>query len=262
MKKLIICGDSFMSPVVSYPGTHFSQIFAREAGFELDVYARSGMSNAGIMIQLNSAVIEKPDLIIFCTTSFDRTEVPVKTLANDNINTYYRQDLLYTQSLGLSSLYPYINKDPKIWSISISDLLKHSNYDSNKNFYENSNTMVNLSRIEDYEKKCEVAKDWFKYLYDPTVKRMIDCFMLYGIIHKLHSSGIPYIWVHDSIGPQGLVDMPWLQTKNDIRKKIGDMISKDHHIVGVADPGYHTTIDTQKQIAIEVVEHYKKYFIK
>lgn len=251
-----------MSPVVSYPGTHFSQIFASELGFDLDVYARAGMSNAGIMIQLNSAIIEKPDLVIFNTTSFDRTEVPVKTLAKHDINTYTRQDLLYTQSLGLSSLYPYINKDPKLWSISILDLLNHKNYDSSASYYENHNSMVNLERIENFDIKCQVAKDWFKFLYDPTLKRMIDCFMLYGIIHKLHCSGIPYVWVHDSIGPQGLVDMPWLQTKNDIRKKIGDMINKDHHIVGVADPGYHTTTDTQKTIAIEVVEHYKKYFIK
>lgn len=262
MKKLIVCGDSFMSPVVSYPGTHFSQIFARELGFDLDVYARAGMSNAGIMIQLNSAIIQEPDLIFFSTTSFDRTEVPVKTLTKYDTDTYYKEDLLYTQSLGLSSLYPYNNIDPKIWSISIKDLLHHTRYDSRNSYFQNHNTMVNLDRIEDYEKKCEVAKDWFMYLYDPIVKRMVDSFMLYGIIHKVHCSGIPYIWIHDGIHPDSLIKPTWLEDKNDLRVIIGHMIHNSYKLLNNNDPGYHTPIDTQKEIANEVIGHYKKYFIK
>lgn len=259
MKKLIVCGDSFMSPVLSFPKSHFTEIFASELQFDLLIYARSGMSNAGILVQLNHAIEQKPDLVIFNTTSFDRTEVPVQNLQKNSQESYTTENLLYTQSMGLSSHYPWANKDPKIWSISIADLLIHSVYDSRGTFYENHNTMVNLQSIEDYDEKCEVAKKWFTYLYDPTMKRMIDSFMLYGVVHKLHCSEIPYIWVHDGIWLQSLIKTPWLNKKNDVREKIGHYINSGL-VTGDKDPGYHTNFETQKTIAKFLVHHYQNNF--
>ena len=75
MKKIIVCGDSFMSPVVGdYAGTHFSEIVAKEINYELVAYSRGGMSNGGICIQVKSAIEAKPDLILVGTTYFDRLE--------------------------------------------------------------------------------------------------------------------------------------------------------------------------------------------
>ena len=69
MKRLIICGDSFMSPRTFHKDKHFAEIFSNTLGFELTSYARSGFSNGGIVIQLSEAIRQKPDLILFNLTN-------------------------------------------------------------------------------------------------------------------------------------------------------------------------------------------------
>lgn len=254
-----------MSPVLSFPGAHFSQIFCKKLEFDLLVYARSGMSNAGIMIQLNHAIDDRPDLIIFNTTSFDRTEIPVipsesKYLVGPD-QAYKVTDMLYTQSMGVSSHYPWMNIDPKIWSISILDLLSHNQYDSTQDKFYNHNTMTHLHDIQDYSEKIDISKKWFEFLYDPRLKKMIDSFMLYGVIHKLHLSNIPYIWVHDGIYPCYYADMSWINQKSDLRQLIGPIIHKNYSGPN-QDPGFHTTLQAQELIAELLIEHYQNNFIE
>ena len=76
MKRLFICGDSWMSPTTNHPETHFSEIFAKKTGFDLISYAHPGMSNGGIAVQLDTAIKNKADFILFGSTSFDRIEIP------------------------------------------------------------------------------------------------------------------------------------------------------------------------------------------
>lgn len=271
MKQVIICGDSFMSPVLTYPGTHFSQIFCREMGYDLLCFSRSGMSNAGIMVQINTAIERKPDLIIFNTSGFDRIELPVKycdLLAHKDYNEFFvkfkpytTDNLLYTQSVGLSTHYPWANKDPKILSMSISDLLHPTMYDSRKDTHYNHNAMKNLEMVEDYEEKMKAVKIWFKYLYDERIKKMADCFMMYGVITKLHNSGIDYIWAHDSLFDGELINMDWVPKKNNIKNIIGSKIAADPKPKEFKDPGYHTTFETQEACAQILIDHYKINFL-
>lgn len=265
MKKLIVCGDSFLSPVLSFPGTHFSEIFSKELDFELLCYSRSGMSNAGIAIQLNTAIEKRPDLIIFNTTGFDRTEIPVKYSnefkLHDTYKCYTVENLLYTQSLGLSSNYDWVNKNSNIWSIGISDVLSHMTFNKNLNQYFNHNAMSNLELIEDFEEKVKATKSWFNFLYDPKLKKMIDSLMMYGIMHKLHMSNIPYIWVHDSLFSIGNpVDFSWMPNKNNVSVQGGTIVYNNRNLEN-QDPGYHTTFEGQHKIAQFLIEHYKNNFI-
>ncbi len=267
MKHVIICGDSFMSPVLSYPGTHFSQIFCSKMGFHLEAFARSGMSNAGIAIQINSALKRKPDLIIFNTTSFDRIELPVKHNLtydkdfnfNEGFVTYDVEDLLYTQAHGLSSHSPWANKNPKLWSISINDLLNHTPYDSRLKLTDTHNAMTNLDQIEDYDHKMKIAKEWYKYLYDEINKKTIDSFMMYGVIRKVMDSNIDWLYVHDSgcFSSEPIIIKDKLPQKNWV-EQIGHIISSNRSID--FDPGYHTTFKGQELIAECLIEHYNKHF--
>ena len=38
MSRLVVCGDSFMTPVTTHPKTHFSEIIADNLGYELVAY--------------------------------------------------------------------------------------------------------------------------------------------------------------------------------------------------------------------------------
>lgn len=260
-----------MSPVLSFPGTHFSQIFCNKMQFQLTAYSRSGMSNGGIAVQLNTAIEKRPDLIIFNTTSFDRIELPVKRnpvkISKSDYYSFmfdYRnysvEDLLYTQSTGLSSHYPWVNINPKLLSMSLNDLLSHQIYDSRKDYHWNHNSMVNLDKIEYWDEKLDAVKQYFDLLYDERQKKMNDSLMMYGIIHKVHLSGIPYIWAHDSLSPDNTIGFPWLDPKNNLRNIIGDLLGKERP-KDFKDPGYHTTFETQEEVAQILIEHYKNNFM-
>lgn len=254
-----------MSPVTTAPGTHFSEIFAKELEFELICYSRAGMSNAGIALQLASAMRQKADLIIFNTTAFDRIEVPVKNsglgIMNDltDYSTYYKvydvQNLLYTQAEGLSLQNAWANKDPKIWSISLADFLT---LDPKK--HKHNNAMCNLEKIQDLPEKIEAANNWFKFIYDENVKKMVDSCVMYALIHQLYTFNVPHIWVNDCLISKGHpLHMNWLKPKYNVTGSIGKLF-KDPNLIMKHDVGYHTTKERQKEIANALIEHYKIYF--
>lgn len=256
-----------MSPAISFPGKHFSQIFCNSLNYNLEIYARSGMSNGGIAVQLNSAIKKKPDLIIFNTTSFDRIEIPTKyNFRGDgfgrNFYPYEVTDLLYTQSSGLSTHYPWVNKDPKLWSIGIADLLNFTVYDSSKDKHYNHNSMVNLQYIDDLEIKQKVAKDWFMFLYDETMKKTTDIYMMYGVMHQLLYSKIDFLYVHDAgcFGGRPVSPFDILPKKNIVTDEVGSLIHKYRSTD--FDPGFHTTFEGQEHIAQFLLKHHQDYFLQ
>lgn len=241
MKRLIVCGDSYMSPRVTAPGTHFSEIFAKKLKFDLTVYARSAMSNGGIILQLEQAILDKPDLILFNTSSHERIEFVINdTELNHHLKLL---DLKYdTYETDLSSITNQFN------GLVVSD-----------------NLVSLLSDPKNYAKthgvpleKMEATKLFFKELYCSVWKHQMDLMMMYYITHKLHLSGIPFILCHDLLGLQKFFKVDWLNEKNSVTKEIdcylGSMTSDQH------DYGYHTTPETQIKIAFFMIDHYNKYF--
>lgn len=259
-KKVIICGDSYMSPTRNFSGTHFSEIFARELNFDLEVYAASGMSNGGIAIQLQSAIRKKPDLIIFGTTTPERVEIPLSDV-DDKLYEYTRENLLYCHANDVST--EKSNQDPKLLSISLQSLLNPPWYSLGQDPYTYHHAMdrSKFDLVRDFDLKVNSLKEYFLYLYDPIIKKQIDRYMMYAIIHELHCSGIPFLWVHDSILGEHSTMETWLDSKNDLRIPINLLTEYKSFGPNFKDPGYHTDFATQQKIAEILINHYKNNFI-
>lgn len=256
MKTCIICGDSFMSPVNTFPGKHFSEIFTKNLDFKLTVYARSGMSNAGIMVQLLSAIKNKPDLIIFNTTSWDRIEFPTKYAGE--LGWYGVENLLYNNPLQYESdeSNQWMNKDVRIQTNGILSLLRKHDYDPLRNPYDNHCAEI-YDMIDDLDEKMKVAKMYYEYLYDPTIKYMSDTFMMHGVITFLNSSNIPYMFVHNNLPLQNTVNF-LINPKYYLIPKMENLFK--YTVSPKTDPGFHTTFEAQEQIAKVLTEHYTNNF--
>ena len=113
MKKMFVCGDSFMTPAWEAPDLHFSEILSKKINYDLKTYARGGMSNGGICIQIESAIKKQADLIILNTTMADRLEIPIipgEGIPDTAINIDH---ILYNHPQSLSSYDPELNQNPK-----------------------------------------------------------------------------------------------------------------------------------------------------
>ncbi len=243
MKKMIVCGDSFMSPAIDYPGTHFSEIIANHLGYELLAYSRGGMSNGGIAIQIDSAIQEKPDLILVGTTYSDRIEFPI----NDAISTnkFTVNNIAYHHATSsLSSNADYVGTDPKLISTNLVEIITN-------NFF------TTFDKCEEADEKQKAIKNWAKYLYHPDWKMQVDVWMMYAVLHQLHESGIPYIVCID---PLRITDRcSWFKGIPTVHN-INNLIESNRIIDKGSNILYHTSFDTQIQIAEYLLSYMKENY--
>lgn len=236
--KLIVCGDSFMSPVVTHPGTHFSELVAKELGYELTAYSRGGMSNGGIAVQIESAIKSQPDLILVGLTYYDRIEYPMNMAPDSTHHEFTIEDISYTNSHSVSSRYSWLNKSPRLISTTIAQLLT-----------DESNWLNHLSGISIKKKALNF---WLRYLYDPDWKRQTDMWMMYAVLHRLHLSGIPYLLCMDPMGVRHTC--PWLlDSVHNLVDNVADIIFPMPE--KPPEPAYHTTAETQQAVAKFVLAH-------
>ncbi len=248
MKKIIICGDSWMSPNNRAPGTHFSEIFAKHYQAHLEIYARSAMGNGGIILQVEHALKQNPDLILLGCTSSDRIEF--KVTDNDSSDTVTINDLVYGPGHDdISCLQRKLNDSAG--SLKSEALLQFVNDD-----YHNGSCLFPLEG-QDAEIKKKVIQTYFKELYHHAWKVKVDRYMWYAMFHKLNLSKIPYIICYDDrvISDD---ELSLLNEFNIFYTKFSTF--RKPFLSGEMDPGYHTTVDTQKEIAAALIDHYEKYF--
>lgn len=236
MKKVVTCGCSFMSPDMYNPefqGTHFSEVFAKEMGYELIQLARPGSSNGGICIQIEEAIKIKPDLILFGTTVFDRVEISVSPEVLEV------GDRHFTEKIKIEELYDVYHTKigEKQNAILLSDNLMSLIPD--KNHWRDR-------LIPDYEIKHSALEAWLKHLYVPRWKRQIDEYCMYAVQHKLLLSGIKALKVIDLLESP---DIPFFDCIT------GKKYSIHYHIVEPNAGSYHTT----KKQQLEIVELIKQH---
>ena len=244
MKKIIVCGDSFMAPVVSHPGTHFTEIISSKLGWELEIYARGGMSNPGICLQVESAIKARPDFICLNTTFGDRIEIQTD---DDSYNYNFTVDnIIYKHPQSTSSLNPQFNQSPRLMIDTIFYFLDHT---SNLGKYD--------GLVKDLNLKRDIVKQWFTHIHKNDWKVKTDRWCLYAVLHQLELSGIPYLLLLD---PNNMYNMcPWLNEKKYLNNA-SEVYKKYKLDPNLPDPGYHTSPESQVEIAREITEWFKKYF--
>jgi hypothetical protein len=248
MKTLVVCGDSYMSPVVGkHAGTHFSELIAKELNYELIAYSRGGMSNGGICIQIDTAINlnPKPDLILVGTTSYNRIEWPIN---QDPIEKFTVQDLVYNDHKSfLSSSYTWLNKTPKLVSTILSDIWERYK----KSAYYEIDPLI--------EHRVRALYRYFELLYHPSWKREQDKLMLYAILHKLHVSKIPYVICFEGIKNYAK-EFEWLNYGNSLNyfyTQFNEILACSN-VTAETDPGYHTTPECQQKIADKLLRNVKE----
>ena len=166
---MVVCGDSWMSPSVMLPNTHFTQIVAEKLNLDLVCLSRGGMSNGGICAQIESAIDMNPDLIIFNTTCFDRIEVSIENslkvnylnnpekfsqnLNNTNRSWITAENILYRHQQYVTTYSNNLNKNPRIISDNLISLLTEDSSNFG-NIYDND--------INNMKSKKHAIKEYFE----------------------------------------------------------------------------------------------------
>lgn len=241
--RLAICGDSWMSP--SYEtgsiGTHFAQLLSKEQNWQLDYYARPGASNGFICLQIEQAIKDKVDLIIFGTTTYNRIEY---SLNNTNADPSHQWG--GHLEFNAKNVAPPCDKyrgeqhNYEIISDNLMNLLGYK-----QNFINYEKFFLTNTDDEELELKYSALKDWFTYLYHPAWKQKIDRWCLEATLHKLKESNIPYIFAIDFIG---IPDLEWLE-----KPVLGEEFSS----INYAAPETSTTYHTSKEMQIEILDSVK-----
>ena len=261
MKQLIVCGDSFMSPRINHPKKHFAEIFAEHYGFELTSYARSGFSNGGIVIQLETAIQKNPDFILLNFTSSDRIEFSINV---DQLSlSKYLQLPLTLQFLGdcrtqlpdeMSDPFYVHHDDRLIASENLVCFLSKVNLDP-------AYDIKMKNKYLDWENKVDAVQKYYKFLYDETWKNQVDQMMMHTMMYRLEKSNIPYIIVLDYLGltKTSTYKPDWITQKHSVHELVNDIRQKMSPPNG-SDPGFHLTYEGSQAVANVLIEHYNRYF--
>lgn len=263
MKKLIVCGDSFMSPRSKHPGKHFVELFAKHLGFELTSYARAGVSNGSIVIQLESALQQKPDLILFNLTNSDRTEFRVDQdralnfYESININNPYfikeLCDVSWDTCQTSDAFYANI-EDKRLGSVNYTTVLAPVITEDEKKFGQiMANTFI------DYDKKIHTLKEYYRYIFDEKWERQKQQMMMFAMTYRLYKNNIPFILVHDYLKFTDCAYTPdWFVEKHSVNDKTMPMRLDPKPVT--SDPGWHLSYEDSEIVAKILIEHYDLYF--
>ena len=256
--KVIVCGDSYMTAAPSTPGKHFSELLTNRLSSELKIYARGGMSNAGIALQVESAAKSDADLVIVNTTWCDRMEIQYD-LDCGNFD-FDVNSILYTHPQSVSTADPTLNQHPRL----IIDTIHY--------FLDRITTFAKYDDVvPDLKRNKYAVRNYFSYMYKTDWKTKQDRWALYSALHQLEVSKIPYIVMLDAIGIKETC--PWLNERNYLdnfksfhlayntrldNQKKGRVIDGNiwHDWV---DPGYHTLPDDQETLCEQLLEHISNF---
>lgn len=245
-----------MSPRTSHPKKHFVEIFADKLGYDLTSYAKSGFSNGGIAAQLETAIIQKPNLILFNLTNSDRIEFRMDHDEAKNYKLPFTLDQIgtcTTRSNEMSDRF-YNNKNPIVISENLHTLLDKD--EMKESFHD-----LMKEKYADWDEKILAIKGYFQYIYDEIWKNNTDQLIMHTMLYKLHRSDIPYILVHDWLGlTTNITNKPdWLTQKHSTHELV-DKIRYDMAPPHDNDPGFHLTYEGSEAVANVLIEHYNRYF--
>lgn len=219
------CGCSFMSVDPQYPGTHFSEIVARESNGILITLARPGASNFYIGLQVEYAIKQRPELILVLFSNYDRIELLSGTAP-------YRVDC------GIENIQGNPVDHTQAGTV--------------------SNVITNFidQRLIDSDRK-DALKAWFANIYDFGIRYHQDWFMCQGILHRLKNSGIPFVFNFGGMKyPLADPDHAWSSFKDNLT--LNNPWNQLDFTPGASSGVYHTSFATQETVAKDWLNSIKK----
>jgi hypothetical protein len=192
VSKLIVCGDSFMSPISCKEGydtgcgLHFSELLSKKLGWELVSFARGACSNQTIRLQIDEAIKINPDYVIIASTSPDRFEFPIKNMKTksyfekyklsffEKINGLYNIDYNGFPDKSAEHIQFNINK-PKMFSETLNNIFNNQT---------DQNYMTNL--------EIEILLKWFDRFYDMFWKKQQDAWIMADGLRRLMDNNINF----------------------------------------------------------------------
>ena len=193
--KLAVCGDSWFSSDVKYPGRSFGELLCAKRQWELISLALGGCSTFAICLQVDQAIEMGADFVVLGTTTPDRIDIPMMDRGIpgpfQRIRDLFNWDNLFMNSPGVFNRYrglANINYDPEFLSSQHDFLTEPTIY---------SATMANLLWLRESKKltpeQAEALKLYVTNLYDVGVKRETDARLINDACHRLERAGIPYL---------------------------------------------------------------------
>jgi hypothetical protein len=230
--KIAVCGCSFSacSTDEKYKGTHWSELLEHE----VHNFARQGVSNSVIRLQIDEAIKIDPDLILINSTTTDRLDVPLNPR-----NGFDKQQGLKNFNYNTG---PYTMLSETVFSLI--DWIKHPHREKR----------VSPAIIES-------TKNYVAYLYDKNWRTQCDNWIINSGLWDLHERKIDFVYNHWIINhgednhhlPNWFVDR--YLTPESLNFK--NLMHRYYALPG-QDPGYHTTIQGQQFIAAEYLRIIKE----
>ena len=184
MKKLVTCGDSYMS-LDSPPGEikSFLQLYAEHKNFQHISLARAAATCFAIRLQIDNAIDRGANFVIVGCTSSDRMDVAIPM--DQNYSWVKLNNILYTGYRSLSE-FNIKSKKPLVVSDVIENLLnkKHENMLS--------------------DQQRQAIKNYVADLHNNNLKRQENYFIISDGLRKLQYHQIPFVYI-----PHGLGGMDW-----------------------------------------------------
>lgn len=230
--KIAVCGCSFsaVSNLEKFKGTHWSEIIAENLSAELYNYARQGISNGVVRLQIEEAIKIKPDWVFINATTPDRIEFPL-------------EPQIYDKRKGLKN-FNYNKDDYKMISETLFSIIDDHPHDY---------------RREKVSKPIrEAVAVYAALLFDIHWQEQKDNWLLNSGLWKLHDLGIKFLynpWIintnrfvpfHDL--PEWFTEKYFLPIEFDLLK-LFHKFQKELLKCEPWDVGYHTPVEEQKNIA-------------
>jgi hypothetical protein len=231
-----------MSSSPETPGLHFSELVSQRIGYDLYNIARGGMSNGGIIAQLEFALTFNPDLLIYNSTSSDRIEFPIQDNSGIKLDASH---ISYPYASSTSSGLKFLNRNNRMISDTLSGI---------GSWFDDAFITELYGRdCPNIVDKKRAVESYIEHLYCPRWKSQTDTLLFYAISHQIFSRGTKFIFMADAL--RCIPEIKWLEEQN-IGYSYETLIpTRNAHIAeefgheNFNDPGYHTTTRTQREIA-------------
>lgn len=255
--KLMIAGCSYSASSVNLPGTAWSEVMARELGWDLVNLARQGCSNGGIRIQIEEIRRQRPDFAVITPTFWDRMEIPATAapyVPGNNESRGFAPDL--QQHLQNTKLQNGYDRRAGIDNV---------NYGNNpyrmicETIFSLAENYPHQYRSQQISRDAQTAvKHYINNLYDSEWKKQQDEWIIREGVMQLYMDGINFIvvpillWPFDPNNQSQWRDAfpAMIPDRNIMLNELHSYlpISSRHEFTG-EDPGYHMAPSGQVEIA-------------